>query len=51
MSEHSERLIDPILQRRSPRAFAEREPSGEQLRLLFEAARWAASSFNGQPWR
>jgi nitroreductase len=38
-------------QRWSARSFAEREVSPEALRKVFEAARWAASSGNGQPWR
>jgi nitroreductase len=44
-------LHDPILRRWSPRAFADRAVSKEQLNQLLEAARWAASSFNEQPWR
>jgi len=28
-----------------------RSVSGEDLKSIFEAARWAASSFNEQPWR
>jgi nitroreductase len=39
-----------IGERWSPRAFASRPVEAEKLRSLFEAARWAASSFNGQPW-
>lgn len=35
----------------SPRSFAAREIGPEALRKVFEAARWAASSANGQPWR
>jgi nitroreductase len=35
----------------SPRAFSDREVSNEDLKTIFEAARWAASSFNEQPWR
>jgi nitroreductase len=35
----------------SPRAFDDREVSAADLRKVFEAARWAASSFNEQPWR
>jgi nitroreductase len=44
--------IDPIfLERWSPRAFtAEAMPHAELLTVL-EAARWAPSSFNAQPWR
>jgi nitroreductase len=40
-----------ILRRWSPRAFADREVSAADLKLIFEAAGWAASSFNEQPWR
>ena len=40
-----------IRARWSPRAFANRDVSDEDLRTIFEAARWAASSFNEQPWR
>ena len=43
--------IEDILRRRwSPRAFSERSLEPEKLQSLFEAARWAASSFNEQPW-
>jgi nitroreductase len=40
-----------ISERWSPRSFADRPVEPEKIRALFEAARWAASSFNGQPWR
>jgi nitroreductase len=40
-----------ILRRWSPRAFADKEIPTAELKRLFEAARWAASSFNEQPWR
>ncbi len=39
-----------IAKRWSPYAFADRPVSDDDLRSLFEAARWAASSFNEQPW-
>ena len=43
--------IHALLQRRwSPRAFADRMVEPEQLQSLFEAARWAPSSNNEQPW-
>ncbi len=43
--------IDPLLaQRWSPRAFATRPVDAAVLRQLFEAARWAASCYNDQPW-
>lgn len=42
----------PIFHERwSPRSFADREVSRETLGKVFEAARWAASSSNEQPWR
>tara|TARA_A100001391_G_scaffold193797_2_gene169464 strand:+ start:586 stop:1191 length:606 start_codon:yes stop_codon:yes gene_type:complete len=41
---------DLITRRWSPYAFADRGVSREDLRSLFEAARWAASSYNEQPW-
>ena len=44
--------IHELLKRRwSPRAFAARTVELEKLRSLFEAARWAPSSYNEQPWR
>ena len=39
-----------IRERWSPRAFADKPVSPEILRSLFEAARWAPSSNNEQPW-
>jgi len=42
----------PIFHTRwSPRSFSDREVSRADLAKVFEAARWAASSFNEQPWR
>ncbi|WP_343487298.1 nitroreductase family protein [Allomuricauda sp. d1] len=44
--------IIPLLRLRySPRVFEERKIPEEELKQLFEAARWAASSNNIQPWR
>lgn len=44
-------LIHDLLRRRwSPRAFSSRPVEPEKLRSLWEAARWAPSSFNEQPW-
>jgi nitroreductase len=41
-----------IATRRSPRSFNETATvSNDDLLGILEAARWAASSFNGQPWR
>ncbi|HEX6532403.1 MAG TPA: nitroreductase family protein [Nitrospira sp.] len=48
-SEHP--IEDVIVRRWSPRAFAERPVEPEKLKSLFEAARWAPSSNNEQPWR
>lgn len=41
---------DLVKHRWSPRAFEDRPVEHAKLRSLFEAARWAASSFNAQPW-
>lgn len=43
-------IHDLIARRWSPRAFAARAVEPEKLRSLFEAARWAPSCFNEQPW-
>lgn len=44
--------IDSIfLERWSPRAFSTREVEDDKLNSLFEAARWAPSAANWQPWR
>ena len=44
-------IHDLLRQRWSPRAFDDRSIELEKLRSLFEAARWAPSSNNEQPWR
>lgn len=43
-------IQDLIRNRWSPRALADKPVSGEILKSLFEAARWAPSSNNEQPW-
>jgi nitroreductase len=44
--------ISPIfINRWSPRAMSGEEITREELMCLFEAARWAPSSMNNQPWR
>jgi nitroreductase len=43
-------LHELIRNRWSPRAFADKTVPPEVLRSLFEAARWAPSSNNEQPW-
>jgi nitroreductase len=42
---------ESILRRWSPRAFSDKEVSAQELKTLFEGARWAFSSSNEQPWR
>ena len=44
-------VIPVVLQRWSPRSFSDRPVSPGDLKTVFEAARWAASSYNEQPWR
>lgn len=39
-----------IAKRWSPYAFSDRGVSKEDLQSIFEAARWAPSSYNEQPW-
>lgn len=48
---HVEGVLPVFHERWSPRAFSDREVSRESLSKVFEAARWAASSSNEQPWR
>jgi nitroreductase len=44
--------VQELIPRRwSPYSFADRCVSPEDLQSLFEAARWAPSSYNEQPWR
>jgi nitroreductase len=44
-------IDDIFLKRHSPRAMSGKPISKEELMTLFEAARWAPSSYNIQPWR
>lgn len=44
-------ILDVFLARRSSRALSPEPISNEELMSLFEAARWAQSSYNNQPWR
>jgi len=49
---HPDHPIHELLAKRwSPYAFSDRPVARETLQSLFEAARWAASSYNEQPWR
>jgi nitroreductase len=50
-AEAAHAIHDVIARRWSPRAFDERPVEQETLKSLFEAARWAPSSSNEQPWR
>jgi nitroreductase len=43
-------ILDLLSRRWSPRAFDGGPVEPEKLRSLLEAARWAPSSYNGQPW-
>ncbi|WP_459853588.1 nitroreductase family protein [Dongia sp. agr-C8] len=48
----SQYAVEPmILHRWSPRAMSGEAITDRELMTLFEAARWAPSSYNGQPWR
>jgi nitroreductase len=49
---HADHAVDPLfLDRWSPRAFDGSDLPEEDLLTIFEAARWAPSAFNSQPWR
>lgn len=51
-SREAKHPIHPIfLNRWSPRSMTGEEISEKELFSLFEAARWAPSSYNNQPWR
>jgi nitroreductase len=43
-------IHDLLARRWSPRAFSPRPVEPVKLAALFEAARWAPSSYNAQPW-
>lgn len=44
-------IIDAIAERWSPLAFDPKPVEEEKIRTMFEAARWAPSAYNEQPWR
>ncbi len=51
-SRQADHPIDPLfLERWSPRAFTGEVISEADLFTMLEAGRWAASSYNSQPWR
>ncbi|HWA32953.1 MAG TPA: nitroreductase family protein [Cyclobacteriaceae bacterium] len=43
-------VLDVIQHRRSRRAYSDQPIEPEKIKSLFEAARWAPSSMNDQPW-
>lgn len=49
-AESSVPLHELIRERWSPRVFRDRSIEPDKIRSLLEAARWAPSSYNGQPW-
>lgn len=44
-------ILESLKQRWSPRAYSEKPVEKEKLQSIFEAARWAPSARNEQPWR
>ncbi len=44
-------IADVFTSRWSPRAFSDATMTEQELLALLEAARWAPSAFNAQPWR
>jgi nitroreductase len=44
-------ILESILNRWSPLAFSDHAVEPEKIAAFFEAARWAPSSYNEQPWR
>jgi nitroreductase len=45
------KILDEIIYRWSPRSMTGETLPEKELLSLFEAARWAPSAFNNQPWR
>jgi nitroreductase len=50
-AETVEGVLPIIRERFSPRSFADRNVAQADLEKVFDAAQWAASSYNEQPWR
>lgn len=44
-------ILESLRNRWSPRAFSEQAVEKEKIQSILEAARWAPSSMNEQPWR
>jgi len=52
MKRRADHIINEIfINRWSPRAMSGESITDQEILSLFEAARWAPSSYNGQPWR
>jgi nitroreductase len=45
------KVIDTILNRRSVREFTDKPVSKEDINIILNAAHWAPSGLNNQPWR
>lgn len=44
-------ILNPVKTRWSPRAFSDKPVSREDVLTMLDAARWASSAYNEQPWR
>lgn len=44
-------ILEAIRSRRSIRRFLDRVPTDKEIESILEAARWAPSGLNNQPWR
>lgn len=51
IAQTEQKVMEEITHRWSPRGFADKAVEEEKLIRVFEAARWAPSSRNEQPWR
>jgi len=49
-SDFASPILEVIQKRRSRRAYSDKPVEAEKIHSLFEAARWAPSSLNEQPW-
>ena len=49
-TEFASPVLEVIQKRRSRRAYSDKMVEPEKIHSLFEAARWAPSSLNEQPW-
>lgn len=51
LAEAQPNVHELVRSRWSPRSFSSRPVSDDDLKTILDAARWAASSYNEQPWR